>query len=99
MKTEAYRYEFKKGSHLRDARYAFLLAKVAAEGLHGTACMEMDVCHHFDQQRRTCVIDARSDAGRDVALIFTNILRHEFGADAFKVTAVNAVGNDENEQA
>jgi hypothetical protein len=92
MKTEAYRYKFEKGIALRDARDTLLLATVAAEGLHGTACIKMDLCHRFDKQRLTCVIDARSDAGRDVARIFTNILRHEFGADAFNVRAVSAAG-------
>lgn len=89
MKTEAYRYKFEKGIALRDARDTFLLATVAAEGLHGTACIKMDLCHRFDKQRLTCVIDARSDAGRDVARIFTNFLRHEFGAEAFDVKAVD----------
>lgn len=91
MNPVIYRYRFKPHVPLQDVEETLLLGVLAAEGLHGAARIEMDVCYCFDRDRHACVVDARSDVGRDVARIFTNFLRHEFGADAFDVKAVDVV--------
>ena len=89
MNPVIYRYRFKPHVPLQDVEETLLLGVLAAEGLHGASRIEMDACYCFDRERHACVVDARSDAGRDVARIFTNFLRHEFGADAFDVKAVD----------
>lgn len=88
MNGVVYRYRFKPHVPLQDVEETLLLGVLAAEGLHGAARIKMDVCYCFDWSRRACVIDARGDAGRDVARIFTNFLRHEFGATSFDVKAI-----------
>jgi hypothetical protein len=92
MNPVIYRYRFKPCVALQDVEETLLLGVLAAEGLYGAARIEMDVCYRFDRDRHACAVDAHSDAGRDVARIFTNLLRHEFGADAFEVTAVDVAG-------
>ena len=89
MNPVIYRYRFKPRVPLQDVEETLLLGVLAAEGLHGAARIEMDVCYCFDRERHACVVDGRSPAGRDVARIFTNFLRHEFGPEAFEVKAVD----------
>ena len=98
MNPVIYRYRFKPHVPLKDVEETLLLGVLAAEGLHGAAQVEMDVCYRFDQERHACVIDARSDAGRDVARIFTNFLRHEFARDAFDVKAVDVASGCKAEE-
>ena len=84
----AYRYRFDARVPLKDAEETLLLGVLAAEGLHGEARVAMGACYSFDAERRACAIDASGHVGRDLALIFTSLLIHEFGRDAFRVEAV-----------
>ena len=88
MSPTAYRYRFQERVPLKDVEETLLLGVLAAEGLHGAARVAMDARYSLDKDRRACAVDATSDAGRDIARIFTSLLIHEFGPDAFHVEAV-----------
>jgi hypothetical protein len=42
----------------------------------------------LDKKRRSCIVDATTEIGRDIARIFTGFLTREFGEDVFKVERV-----------
>ncbi len=88
MNPTAYRYRFEGRVPLQDVEETLLLGVLAAEGLHGAARVAMDCRYSLDKDRRACAVDATTDAGRDLARIFTSLLLHEFGPDAFRVEAV-----------
>ena len=88
MAPVIYRYRFDERVPLQDVEETLFLGVLAAEGLHGVARVAMDASHALDKERRACAIDATSDVGRDLARIFTSLLLHEFGPDAFRVEAV-----------
>ena len=71
------------------------LAVIAAEGLHGQARVRLDATYSFDPDRRTCVIDAGTDVGRDICRIFGGLAIREFGESAFAVR--HAAGDPEAE--
>jgi len=85
MKDET--YEFKLGSNvaMREAEESLLLAVLAAEGLHGRAAVRLDASFHLEKKRRSCAVNAGTQVGRDIALIFTGFLIREFGEDSFTV--------------
>ncbi len=87
----AYRYTFSEAIPPKDAREALLLATMAAESLHGRSGVHLDASFHLDEARRTCVVDAGTDVGRDIARIFTGYLSREFGEGAFRVERTEAV--------
>lgn len=90
MNATIYRYRFGPQVKLQDVEETLFLAAVAAEGLHGAAAVRMDACCMVSQERRVCAVDARSDVGRDINLIFTNLLVRQFGREAFEVEALSA---------
>ena len=79
-----------------------VLAIVAAESLHGEAQVRLDAGHAFDADRRICVIDARSEVGRDLNRLFIGFVQREFGEDAFQVERVDptapAVGSQRGDR-
>jgi hypothetical protein len=87
MSTTAFRYRF-RSVHTADAEDTLLLAIVAAEALRGESQVRLDARHYFDRRGNKCVIDARTRVGRDLNRLFVGLLRHEFGADAFRVDRV-----------
>jgi hypothetical protein len=86
MTPTIYRYRFDRRVPLQGVEESLLLAVLAAEGLHGAACVDMDAATCLDRGR--CAVDATTPAGRDIARIFTCFLIHEFGRDAFAVSAI-----------
>jgi hypothetical protein len=87
----AYRYTFGEGIPPKDAKEALMLATMAAESLHGRSGVHLDASFHLNEARRTCVVDAGTDVGRDIARIFTGYLTREFGEGAFRVERTEAV--------
>lgn len=85
-----YRYEFKEGIPLEDAKEALLLAVMAAESLHGRSRVQLDASFRLDEATRICVVNASTDVGRDIARIFTGYLTREFGEGAFQVERTSA---------
>jgi len=85
VSRDIYRYRFERDVPMREARESLLLAVLAAECLHGESRVRLDADYRFSRQKRTCVIDATTDVGRDISRIFTGFAIKEFGEDAFQV--------------
>jgi hypothetical protein len=62
----------------------------AIESLHGESQVRLDASHVFDATRRLCVIDSRTQVGRDLNRIFIGFLRREFGPESVRVERVEA---------
>lgn len=88
MSQEVHRYKFEASAPADEIESTVLLAILAAEGLHGQSQVRLDASYAFDSEKRTCVIDASTDVGRDVSRIFAGFAIREFGEAAFTVTRV-----------
>jgi hypothetical protein len=80
-----YRYCFEEAAPLDEVEGTLALALVGVECLFGAARARLDVGHHFDEQKRACVIDASTPPGRALAKLFTGLLSQGLGPDAFRV--------------
>jgi hypothetical protein len=70
---------------LNDAEDTLLLARIAAEGLHGEARVRTEVSHAINPFGAENTISGRTAATAAVTQIFTSLLTREFGRDAFRV--------------
>ena len=91
MSHYVYRYTFDDATPMLEVQLSLLLAVFCAEGLHGRAQVRLDARFTVDEERRVCVVDVMTPAGRSVAQIFTELVIRKFGQDAF---AVEAIGRD-----
>ena len=88
MTAEIYHYQFTPDTPAQEIEETLTLAILAAECLHGQSRVRLDVSYCMDSDRRTCVVDAGDDVGRDIVRIFTGFAIHEFGEEAFRVCKV-----------
>jgi len=88
VSRDIYRYRFERDVPMREARESLLLAVLAAECLHGESRVRLDAEYRFSRAKRTCVIDATTEVGRDISRIFTGFAIKEFGEDAFHVERI-----------
>jgi len=88
VKAEIYRYQFNKGVPMVEVEESLHLAILAAECLHGEASVRLDADYRFGRAKRSCVIDASTEVGRDICRIFTGFAIKEFGEDAFRVERI-----------
>ena len=89
MTKEFYRYTFKAHVPIEEIEASLILAIFATESLHGEAQVRLDAGHYLDPDRRACIVEAGTAAGKDLARIFTGFLRREF-AEAFTVERLEA---------
>ncbi|MCA9053411.1 MAG: hypothetical protein KDA75_06220 [Planctomycetaceae bacterium] len=82
---QAYRYKFAADVEMSEVSASLLLATWTTESLHGEARVRLDSSHAFDAAKRSCVIDAETDVGRDLNRVFVGLLRREFGEMSFRV--------------
>lgn len=85
MAPSVYRFRFDPKVPIGEVEHTLLICLLAVASLHGDAGARLDVGHHFDRRRRTCVIDGRTPEGRDLAKLLTGFLSREFGAASFAV--------------
>jgi hypothetical protein len=90
MMTPSYRYTFAADIPLMEVQETLLLALLAGEALHGAAQRQLDAAYRLDLPGRACVIAADTPFGRNFNKLFTNFLRCEFGANAFRVERITA---------
>jgi len=85
MNRDIYRYEFTSDLPIDEATESLALAVLTVESLHGRTKVRLDASFKLDLKQRTCVVDASTDVGRDIACVFTGYLAREFGERAFRV--------------
>lgn len=85
MKEEVYRYDVGRTVPFAEVSQSLALAVLAAECLLGHSQVRMETAFLIDEEQRSCVVDASTDAGQKIARIFTGFLTKEFGEDAFEV--------------
>lgn len=83
MAEGTYVYRFFPDIDLSEVEDSLMLAAMATEGLHGRSRVRLETRFVLDRQGRECQIEARTQAGRDLARIFTGLLQQQFGEDAF----------------
>ena len=88
MGAEIYRYTFSEDIPAHEIESTLYLAILAAESLHGRSEVRLQVSYSMDAEEKACVVDGRTDAGNDVARIFTGFIMREFGEEAFRVERV-----------
>jgi hypothetical protein len=89
MSRSLYRYTFGPEVPPEEIEATLVLALLAAESLHGESLVLLDGAHHFDPDRRACILDAGSAVGIDLNKLFVGFLRREFD-EAFRVERVAA---------
>jgi len=86
-----YKFIFNPSVPVSDVEETLLLSVIAAESLHGKSRLRRDVVYEFRCERESCVeqavlvIESNTDAGRDLAKLFTGFAIREYGEDAFRV--------------
>jgi hypothetical protein len=85
----AYHFKFTESVDMTEVEASLVLAFFGAEALHGEAQVRLDAEHTFDPDRRVCVIDSETNAGRDVCRLFTGYLRREFTPDQYTIRRVD----------
>ena len=93
MTQETYKYRFdQKTVPARDMEDTFMLALLAVEGLHSRPRVRMEVGFVIDKPNRTCIINAVTPVGRDLARIFTGFATCEYGERAMRIERIAPSG-------
>lgn len=88
MPQQHYQYIFSQSIDIADVEATVTLAALATESLHGEARMQLEGRHEFDAEKRTCVIDAFGEVGRDFNQLFLGFMRREFGRESFQIARI-----------
>ncbi len=93
MTQETYKYRFdQKTVPARDMEDTFMLALLAVESLHSRPRVRMEVGFVIDKPNRTCIINAVTPVGRDLARIFTGFATCEYGERAMRIERIAPSG-------
>ena len=92
-----YRYCFSSTAPMSHVDDSLMLAVLAAESLHGRSAVRLDARFCLDPNQRSCVVDADTDVGRDIARILSGLLEWELGVDSFRVETVEGAPELEEE--
>ncbi len=87
MTESLHRYTFADWVDLDDVEDTLLLAKLAAEGIHGQAEVKLQAAYSLDKRRRTCDVDGSSAVGTTIARVLTGLLTRGLGENGFAVDA------------
>jgi hypothetical protein len=87
MRDTRFRFEFAADVDVAEAQGTLGLSLLAAEGLHGDAKVRTDVAYSVDAVRSEIHVSGRGVTLDHVVQIFTSLLTHEFGREAFRVRA------------
>lgn len=85
MTRSVYRYNFSRLVPMDQVEAPLMLAALAAESLHGRSAMKIEASFRLNKRARTCIIDAGSRVGHDIARIFAGFLAAIFSEGAFCV--------------
>jgi len=90
MEPEIYRFRFDPAVPMPAVHESLRLAICAAEAVHGRPQVRLSFGYCADDEQRSAVLDARTEAGGTVARIFTGLLTEHLGEQAFRVERVGA---------
>lgn len=85
MFRDCYRFEFSNKIEPSDIDDLLHLAIFSASSIHGESATLLDVRYRFESGGRTCIIDASTAIGREVARIFTGYIAEEFDEGGFSI--------------
>jgi hypothetical protein len=85
MIQESFHYRFAESVPEQELEETLMLAVLAVESLHGRSRVRMESRFNLDKAGRTCVIDASTDVGRDLARIFTGYSVREYGERSVRI--------------
>ncbi len=88
MNEETYQYKFGGDVPMDQVEETLLLATLAVECLLGRSGIRLDAAFDLDPAARRGTISATTEAGKQIAKIFTGFLAHEFGEETFEVERV-----------
>ena len=93
MTQETYKYRFdQEAVPAQDLEDTFMLALLAVECLHSRSRVRMEGRFNIDKHSRTCVIDAATPVGSDLAHIFTGFATSEYGEHAIHIERIASSG-------
>ena len=90
MDKQVYRFSFNPEVSMEDVENFLLLAVLAAEGLHGKARVRLDAAYGMNGAKRSCVVDANTQVGQDMAAIFAGFAMCVFGPGAVRISRAAA---------
>src|SRR4051794_8826214 len=90
MNTPRTTFLFNRDVPMAQVAGTLLLARLATESLHGFDRVALDAAYTLDRKARKVSIDAYSEVGHTLTLIFQGYARREFGADAVTLISANA---------
>jgi len=79
-----YKFTFDDSVAMDDVERVLVLSAIPVESIHGEAAMLVDGRFAVNKRRRTCLIDAESQLGNDLARVFTGFLNTSAGG-SFRV--------------
>jgi hypothetical protein len=85
MSQTVVQFTFDRSVSMDEVDGTLRLALLAVESLHGEDRVRLEAKFILERAKRSCSVDASSDVGRTLALIFGGYLRREFGNDAVKM--------------
>lgn len=85
MRDTEFRFQFTADVDLAEADGTLRLSLLAAEGLHGEARVRTEVTFAVDPVRAEIRVAGGGIVTGNVVQIYTSLLTHEFGRDAFTV--------------
>lgn len=85
MRTSEFRFQFTADVDLAEAENTLRLSLLAAEGLHGEAKVRTEVTYAVDPIRAEIRVSGGTTPAEATAQIYTSLLSHEFGREAFTV--------------
>lgn len=83
-----YKYNFGNDIHFDDVEDTLLLATAAVESLHSKARLSMDLQYWTEPQQGAVIVDGGTQAGQDLAAIFTGLLRHALPTRRFAIRRI-----------
>jgi len=79
-----YKFSFDDSFAMDDVEQILALSVIPVESIHGESAMLVDGRYAVNKRRRTCLIDAESQLGNDLARVFTGFLNAKAGG-SFRV--------------
>ncbi len=85
--TTYYKYDFSR-SMFPDIEEILRTALTAVESLHGYDRVEMDLEYRLEPKKYTVSINGDTNVGRDLACIFTGLLRRNYISESFTIRRI-----------